>query len=110
MWSSVVRRESWSTGESTRTSWPVASSSSASASMCRVTPPGYVHEYGETRATRTAATIFAEVPTRHFVKYPFLKVDPAWRRLDADVRAADKREFAAACADFAEGGHLLRAF
>jgi len=20
--------------------------------MCRVTPPGYVHEYGETRATR----------------------------------------------------------
>ncbi len=43
------------------------------------------------------------------MKYTFLKVDPAWRRLDAAQRAADKREFAAACADFAED-HLLRAF
>ena len=25
---------------------------SARASMCRVTPPGYVHEYGDTRAIR----------------------------------------------------------
>jgi chlorite dismutase len=78
--------------------------------MCRVTPPGYVHEYGETRAIRTAVTIFAEVPKRHFVKYTFLKVDPAWRRLAPEQRAADKREFAAACADFAEGGNLLRGF
>ena len=43
------------------------------------------------------------------MKYTFLKVDPAWRRLDPEQRAADKREFAAACADFAED-HLLRAF
>ena len=43
------------------------------------------------------------------MKYTFLKVDPAWRRLDADQRATDKRELAAACADFAED-HLLRAF
>jgi chlorite dismutase len=49
------------------------------------------------------------VPTRHFVKYTFLKLDPAWRRLDDDVRETHKREFAAACADFADG-HLLRAF
>ena len=49
------------------------------------------------------------MPARHFVKYTFLKLDPAWRRLDADVREAGKREFAAACADFADG-HLLRAF
>jgi len=28
------------------------------------------------------------VPERHFVKYSFLKVDPAWRRLDAQQRAA----------------------
>ncbi len=48
-------------------------------------------------------------PVRHFVKYTFLKLDPAWRRLDADQRARDKAEFAAACADFAED-HLLRAF
>jgi len=49
------------------------------------------------------------VPSRHFVKYTFLKLDPAWRRLDAGERMAHKREFAAACADFADG-HLLRAF
>src|SRR6478672_9299719 len=49
------------------------------------------------------------MPVRHFVKYTFLKVDPAWRRLDDDRRAADKREFIAACEDFADG-HLLRSF
>jgi chlorite dismutase len=49
------------------------------------------------------------VPVRHFVKYTFLKVDPAWRRLDDERRSADKREFIAACEDFADG-HLLRAF
>ena len=48
-------------------------------------------------------------PVRHFVKYTFLQVDPAWRRLDDERRAADKREFIAACEDFADG-HLLRAF
>jgi chlorite dismutase len=46
---------------------------------------------------------------RHFVKYTFLRVDPTWRRLDSERRAADKREFLAACHDFADG-HLLRAF
>jgi chlorite dismutase len=49
------------------------------------------------------------VPRRQFVKYTFLKLDPAWRRQDAEQRALDKREFAAACEDFAES-HLLRAF
>ena len=49
------------------------------------------------------------MPERHFVKYTFLKVDPAWRRLDADARARDKREFLAACEDFADR-HLLQAF
>jgi chlorite dismutase len=43
------------------------------------------------------------------VKYTFLKVDPAWRRLNADQRESDKRELLAACEDFAED-HLLRAF
>ena len=46
---------------------------------------------------------------RHFVKYTFLKVDPAWRRLDPEERAAHKREFMAACEDFATD-RLLRAF
>ena len=46
---------------------------------------------------------------RHFVKYTFLKVDPAWRRLDAERRAEDKRELMAACEDFADG-HMLQTF
>jgi chlorite dismutase len=46
---------------------------------------------------------------RHFVKYTFLKLPPAWRRRDADERARDKREFLAACEDFA-ADHLLQAF
>jgi chlorite dismutase len=46
---------------------------------------------------------------RHFVKYTFLKVDPAWRRLDPEERAEHKREFIAACEDFASQ-RLLRAF
>ena len=49
------------------------------------------------------------MPERHFVKYTFLKVDPAWRRLDEAERAQHKREFMAACVDFA-GERLLRAF
>src|SRR6195256_525600 len=46
---------------------------------------------------------------RHFVKYTFLKLDPAWRRLDGARRAEHKREFMAACEDFADG-HLLQSF
>ena len=49
------------------------------------------------------------MPSRYFVKYTFLKLDPAWRRTDAYERARDKREFAAACEDFADG-HLLQSF
>jgi chlorite dismutase len=46
---------------------------------------------------------------RSFVKYTFVKVDPAWRRRPADERAAHKREFAAACRDFSED-HFLRTY
>jgi chlorite dismutase len=49
------------------------------------------------------------VPERHVVKYTFLQVDPAWRRLPDSERAAHKREFIAACEDFASE-RLLRAF
>jgi chlorite dismutase len=49
------------------------------------------------------------MPSRQFVKYTFLKMDPAWRRLDARQRAAHKQEVLAACADF-ESDHPLRAF
>src|SRR5258707_6535124 len=97
--------------------------------MWRVTPPGYVHEYGESSAIRTICTlssprpgspgareiararpaIIARVSQRHFVKYTFVKVDPAWRRLESEEREQDKREFIAACEDFADG-HLLQSF
>ncbi len=43
---------------------------------------------------------------RNFVKYTFFKLDPAWRRRSSEERAADKREFAAACREFAEQGYL----
>jgi chlorite dismutase len=49
------------------------------------------------------------MPQRHFVKYTFLKVDPAWRRLDPAERAQHKREFLAACEDYAQE-RLLRSF
>jgi len=49
------------------------------------------------------------VAARHFVKYTFLKLDPAWRRLDSEQREQDKRELMAACEDFADG-HLLQSF
>jgi chlorite dismutase len=49
------------------------------------------------------------MPARHFVKYTFLKLDPAWRRLPAAERAAHKREFLAACGDFS-ADHLLQSF
>jgi chlorite dismutase len=49
------------------------------------------------------------MPTRQFVKYTFLKLDPAWGRLDRGARAQHKHEFIAACENFSED-HLLRAF
>jgi chlorite dismutase len=46
---------------------------------------------------------------RQFVKFTFVKVDSAWLRRSPDERAQDKREFAAACAEFAED-HFLRTY
>ena len=82
--------------------------------MWPVTPPGYVQEYGDTRAMRMFVRSYCpmlvpRMAERHFVKYTFLKVDPAWRRLDSDERATHKREMLAACQDFAED-HLLQSF
>jgi chlorite dismutase len=48
------------------------------------------------------------VAQRHFVKYTFLAVDPAWRRREPELREQDKLELLAACQDFADG-HLLQA-
>jgi chlorite dismutase len=49
------------------------------------------------------------VSDRHFVKYTFLKLDPAWRRLPVSEREEHKREFLAACEDFS-ADHLLQSF
>jgi chlorite dismutase len=38
---------------------------------------------------------------RTFIKFTFLKIDPAWHRLDEERRAQDKRELLAACEDYA---------
>jgi chlorite dismutase len=46
---------------------------------------------------------------RHFVKYTFLQLDPAWRRLPDHERNEHKQEFLAACEDFG-ADHLLQAF
>jgi chlorite dismutase len=72
--------------------------------MLTTIPAGQVRQTG-----RPAATMLSAVSERHFVKYTFLKVDPAWRRLEADVRGRDKQEFLAACEDFATD-HLLQSF
>jgi chlorite dismutase len=58
-------------------------------------------------AERAGAII--EPVRRHFVKYTFLALDPAWRRQSAERREQDKCEFLAGCEDFADG-HLLQAF
>jgi chlorite dismutase len=55
------------------------------------------------------AAIIVRVSARHFVKYTFLKLDPAWRRLEDERREQDKREFIAACEDFGDG-HMLQSF
>jgi chlorite dismutase len=57
----------------------------------------------------THVSCASDMPDRHFVKYTFLQVEPAWRRLDDAERAQHKREFLAACEDFA-AERLLRAF
>ena len=38
---------------------------------------------------------------RTYAKFTFFKIDPAWQRRDAAERAQDKREFLAACEDYA---------
>ena len=57
LWSRRVNRSGGSQGASTRTSSPPEISSAARASTWRLTPPGYVHEYGVTRAIRTTGMV-----------------------------------------------------
>jgi chlorite dismutase len=43
---------------------------------------------------------------RTYAKFTFFKLDPAWQRRDPEARAQDKREFLAACEDFAQDRRL----
>jgi chlorite dismutase len=58
-----------------------------------------------------ASASIAAVPDRDrtFAKFTFFKLDPAWQRRDPQARAEDKREFLAACDDFATD-RSLRAY
>jgi chlorite dismutase len=49
------------------------------------------------------------VADRTFAKFTFFKLDPAWHRREPEARAEDKREFLAACEDFA-ADRSLRAY
>src|SRR5436190_1941059 len=56
---------------------------------------------GEAEASASASSaIVAPMADRTFAKFSFFKIDPAWRRRDPELRAADKQEFLAACEDF----------
>jgi chlorite dismutase len=57
----------------------------------------------------SGATLVQMAEQRNFVKFSFLKIDPAWRRRLPEERAQDKREFAAACQEFADD-HFLRVY
>jgi len=46
---------------------------------------------------------------RTYAKFTFFKLDPEWQRRDPEARAQDKREFLAACDDFAQD-RSLRAY
>ncbi len=61
-------------------------------------------------AAVASTTIAAMTDTdRTFAKFTFFKLDPAWQRRDPEARAEDKREFLAACEDFAQD-RSLRAY
>jgi chlorite dismutase len=61
------------------------------------------------RQAASAAAYALVVADRTFAKFTFFKVDPEWRRLDDAQRTQDKREFLAACDDFA-ADRSLRAY
>jgi chlorite dismutase len=67
----------------------------------------YAHE--TILAEPSYATLFAVAEPRNYLKFTFLRVDPSWRRRSEEERAQDKREFAAACNEFAED-HFLRTY
>ncbi len=52
-------------------------------------------------ASPPASASIVAMAERTFIKFTFLKIDPAWQRRSVDERAQDKRELLAACEDYA---------
>jgi len=93
----TVGRDGWAGGRAacTFSSFGLGTAASASpkklsGAPCPTIPPPH----------QTTAIVIP-MADRTFAKFTFFKIDPAWRRLDAEQRAADKGEFLAACEDFA---------
>ena len=84
------------------------SSASTGNTLRRAPDTPFRSKNGRRPGARGATITFVAVH-RNFVKFTFLKVDPAWRRLPAAERERHKREFAAACDNFA-ADRFLRAF
>jgi len=51
-----------------------------------------------------------DLPVGQYVAYSFYKVDPAWRRLPVDERAAGKEAFADVCDEWSTRMEGLRAY
>src|SRR5256885_1706501 len=64
---------------------------------------------GPRTSPASASIARAMEPIRTFVKFTFFKLDPEWHRRDPELRAEDKREFLAACEDYATD-RSLRAY
>src|SRR5438876_351314 len=69
--------------------------------MTTLTRSGLAASAGDARTRSRTSAIVAPMADRTFAKFSFFKIDPAWRRRDPELRAADKQEFLAACEDFA---------
>src|SRR5215211_3911144 len=73
----------------------------ALGTQARITRCSPAAAWGAKASPIRSSAIVAPMADRTFAKFSFFKIDPAWRRRDAELRAADKREFLAACEDFA---------
>ncbi len=84
-----VAKRNAPTGAMIQRSCPRSSSSSARCSMCWFTPPGTVHEYGDTSATRMAAHSFVSRSSQKRYHHPLARVGQAGAGRAAQARAED---------------------
>ena len=108
-----MSRKLWDAGTCPRPALisPGAIPGTAFASCSTVVPLGRkaIVMRGEAASARDGApanrqVVIASIATmaeRTFIKFTFLKIDPAWQRREGEQRAQDKRELLAACEDYA---------